>query len=70
MHSALPPASRIELQCIFVDTLLTGKIGFRGDHVSPVLDFGTTPHKTTDPVVKLPQRLAMTHGQQRDVPPV
>jgi len=26
-------------------------------------------HKTTDPVVKLPQGLAMTHRQQRDVPP-
>ena len=37
-HSALPPASRTELQCIFLETLLAGRvIGFRGDHVSPAL---------------------------------
>ena len=43
-HSALPPASRIELQCIFVETLLTGKVGFRGYHVSTDLDFRPAPN--------------------------
>jgi hypothetical protein len=37
-HSALQPASRIELQCIFLETLLAGRvISFRGDHVSTAL---------------------------------
>ena len=38
-HSALPPVSRIELQCIFLKTFLAGRvIGFRGDLVSPAFD--------------------------------
>jgi hypothetical protein len=36
-HSALPLGSRIELQLIFVETLLTGRVCFRGDYVSPAL---------------------------------
>jgi hypothetical protein len=37
-HSALPSASRIELQCIFLETLLVGRvIRFRGDHVLTAL---------------------------------
>ena len=37
LHSALLPVSHIKLQCIFVETLLAGRVCFRVDHVSPAL---------------------------------
>ena len=42
---ALPSASHnnIELQCIFVETLLTEKVSFRDDHVLTALI--STPHQ-------------------------
>jgi hypothetical protein len=46
-HSALPPASRIELQCIFLETLLGMRvIGFRGDHVPLALICELAPNCT------------------------
>ena len=46
-HSALQLALRIELQCIFLETLLAGRvISFRGDHVPTALICKSSMHQT------------------------
>ena len=51
LHSALPLVSLIELQCIYVETLLSGSGRFRGVHVAP--DVGFLPNRPPGGVVGL-----------------
>ena len=63
-HSALPPASRIELQCIFVEALLVGRVGFRVDHVSPALICELAPNCAALCLDFAPLRTAIRLGEK------